>query len=294
MLLNIFFLVLTSVIWGSSFILMKKGLAEFNPIEVAAIRLSVTFFTMLPFFFIAVKRIRKEQVKWLFVVAILGSGLPAILFATSISKIDSSVAGIVNSTVPLFTLVVGVVFFSIKQRLIKIIGVFIGLGGAAILVFYNSDGQVNTNYAYAMLAVLATVCYGFNTNILKTHFNDINPLHLISMMYVVIGIPAMIFLLSSNVSAKFTGEAAVWQAFGAIVILGILGSAFAMFFFVKLLQRTSALFASTVTYLIPIVAVMWGLYDGESIGIVQMIGMLFILSGVYLVNKVSRSQNSPL
>lgn len=281
-------LILLTLIWGSSYILIKKGLIAFTPIELASLRISVSFLCSVPFVMNGWKTIPKQKLPFILQIGILGSGAPAFLFALSMTHSGSAINGIINSLSPLWTLVIGYYLFSVAVTPVKILGIATGFLGAVVLVLGKNSGGGFTlstvDVAYSLLPVAATFCYGMSTNITKQKLQTENPLHTTSVAMCLIGIPALVTFLLSDAPAKIAdGEA--WSSLISVVALSVFGTFIAWILFYRLVQRTDALFAASVTYLIPIVAMFWGFFDGETLGTVQLMGLVLILAGVGLVSK---------
>ncbi|MCU0468817.1 MAG: DMT family transporter [Arcicella sp.] len=277
-------LALLAIIWGSSFILVKKSLHVFDASQVGSLRIVAAFLFFLPFFILNLKQIPFKKAHLFLLVGCLGNLFPAYLFSLAGSKLDSGVSGALNSTTPLFTLIVGVLFFNNNITSRQTMGIILGFIGALLLVLAGAKGlQFN---GYALYVVLATVLYGFNLNITKKYLTDLNlsPFLITAFIFMTIGPVAITVLFSGDFIQKAQQPEALQPIIYA-VLLGVLGSAIAMVLFNKLIQVTSAVLASSVTYLIPIVAIIWGILDGETIQIQHFLGMGIILVGVYLVNK---------
>lgn len=278
-------LLFLSFIWGSSFILMKKGLRSFSADQVGALRIFISFLAFLPFGIKYFKKISKKNIFPLFIVGFIGSTIPAFLFAIAQTQVESSLAGVLNSATPLFTLIIGLLFYKSTAKLINAIGIFLGLTGALGLIFYTADGGIfeNINY-YGLFIVVATICYGINVNHVKYIIKDLNGLELTSLAFMLVGPIAGFYLLFSDFSyATSTNDYLL--NLGYILILAVIGTVLALAIFNTLIQHTSALFGSSVTYIIPIFAIMWGLFDGEKLSILQFVWISLIFTGVYLVNK---------
>ncbi|QQS30966.1 MAG: EamA family transporter [Sphingobacteriales bacterium] len=280
-------LIASAVIWGSSFILMKKGLLVFSPPQVATIRIFFSMLALLPFLFSGLKHINKKNLPYVLVVAISGSGLPPFLFTAAQAKLPSAAAGILNSFTPLFTLIIGILVYHVVFEWRKLTGVLLGLAGAVVLVFTtapdNNDG--NSNYFYGLYVLIATLCYGISVNTLKQYCQDIPATALNSVVFALLGPLAAIYLFSSDIFSVIQTNSYAYTALGYLAILAVFNTALAGILYFKLTQQTSALFASTTTYLIPFVAVLFGAYDGETIGWSYGIGLMLILGGVYLASR---------
>lgn len=280
-------LIATALIWGSSFILMKKGLAVFPPRQVATMRIFFTMLAMLPFIYRGIGKINKQNLLPVLVIAIAGSGFPPFLFTAAQTHLPSAAAGILNTFTPLFTLLVGVWVFKVVFEWRRLAGVLLGLAGAILLVFTTAPHNTNgsANFFYGSYILLATLCYGISANTVKRYCQNLPAIALNSVVFCILGPFAGLYLLSSDVLTIIHTNPMAYRALGFIVILAVFNSALAGIFYFKLTQKTSALFASTATYLIPFVAVMFGAYDGEAIGWSYVAGLILILSGVYLASR---------
>jgi len=277
-------LVILSIIWGSSFILMKKALIYLDPVQVGALRIIFTGLTLFTVGLRNVSKITKKQWKYIIITAILGTFFPAFLFAFAVEKIDSSIVSILNSLTPLNTLLVGTLFFGFSFLRKQFVGVIIGLIGALFLILKGADLNPDQNYLYALFIVIASVGYAFNVNILKKHLDDLNALTIVTGNFIVIFIPALIVLWWTDffeVSTIKSAEPALWY----LILLSVFGTAMAKTLFNKLIQISSPIFSSSVTYLIPFVAIFWGVLDGERLYFGQFLAGSLILLGVYLTNK---------
>ena len=281
----IFILVLLGFIWGSSFILIKKGLIAFDPIQVGTIRIMFASLVMIPIALRKIKSHFKGEWKKFIAVGTIGNFFPAILFAYAETGITSSLAGILNALTPMFTLILGTLFFATKINRWQMIGLIIGLGGSIALSFISSEGGLGSFNHYAATVIVATLCYGININLLKVWFPKLNSLILTALAMFSVGPFAIIYLLTTDfVSIVMNNDAALMSLF-YLFLLGVVGTSFALVLFNKIIQMTTPVFASTVTYLIPIAAVMWGIIDNEALYPIHFVGMALIISGVYIVNK---------
>lgn len=278
-------LILLGFIWGSSFILMKKGLLIYSHDEVAALRIGISYLVLLPFSIHYLKKIPKKNVKHLFVVGIFGSGIPAFLFTIAETQLSSALAGMLNSLTPFFTLLLGALIFKVTVQKEKTIGVIIGLIGAIVLVTSNGININNNQLSYSFFVVAATICYSISVNTIKKHLQEVHSVAITSISFLFIGIPAIIYLFTTNFVATTASNAGASLAIFYIAILAIFGTALSIIIFNNIIKHTSAVFASTVTYLIPIFAIFWGVVDGETINFLQIIAIGVILIGIYFINK---------
>jgi drug/metabolite transporter (DMT)-like permease len=279
-----FILILLAFIWGSSFILMKKALIHLSPIQVGALRIIFTALTLFTVGSKHISKVSKRQWYYIAITAFIGSFFPAFMFAFAVQKIDSSIVSILNSLTPLNTLVVGAFFFGFSFLRKQFIGVIIGLIGALILILKGAELNPDQNYLYAVLIVFASIGYAFNVNILKKHLNDLNALTIVTGNFIIIFIPALVVLWWTDFfEITYIEQAKTSLLY--LVLLSVFGTAMAKTLFNKLIQMTSPIFSSSVTYLIPIVALFWGVMDGERLHFGQFLAGTLILLGVYLTNK---------
>ncbi len=280
------FLIILAIIWGSSFILIKKGLLGLTPYQLGALRNVFTGLILLTLGFKSLKAIKKHQWKWIAISGFLGSFFPAFLFAIAEQEIDSGITSVLNSLVPLNTILIGLAVFNITSTRRQFFGVIIGFIGTAILILEGSDINPSQNYFYAGFIILATLMYASNVNIIKRHLQDVKPLTIAAGNYVFITLPALIVLLYSDFFTSTTFESAHFtNAVLCVVLLSVFGTALAKILFNKLIQISTPVFATSVTYLMPIVALIWGLLDGESFNIIQGLATVIILTGVYIANN---------
>ena len=279
-------LLLLALIWGTSFILIKQGLKVFEPKELGALRVTAAFLFLLPVGLMKFKEIKPGDSYKLLASGLMGIFIPAFLFATAQTKIDSSVAGILNTLSPLFTMIMGALFFQQRFKGYAIVGIVVGFGGTFLLMLSRAGGKISGINFYALLIVLACLFYGTNLNWVKSKLLHLGSLTLTSVSLLFIGPIAMTFLFGfTDFTIKMETVPGAWKALGFIVLLGCMSTAIATALFAKLVKLSTPLFASSVTYIMPIVSVMWGVLDGESLAIGHFIGMAFIIGGVWLANK---------
>ncbi len=275
-----------AVIWGSSFILMKKGLEAFTFDQVAALRIFLTFLAVIPVILVKLKDFRRKHLFPTLFVGIIGSAIPAFLFTAAETKIDSAVAGILNSFTPLCTLLIGVVLFGAAFKAQRLVGIIMGLLGAAALIYFSTPPELDGGYLYGGFILLASICYASSINVIKHYLQDMNPILLTAMTFALLGPVFGFYLAGTDVWSRITTHELGWQALGYVTILAVLGTALASAMFFYITQETNPVFASTVTYLQPIVALFWGFLAGEYIGWPHLLGLGMILGGVFLVSKV--------
>lgn len=280
------YLIILSLIWGSSFILIKKSLIGLTPLQLGALRIIISGLLIFIFGFYTIKDVTKKQWKWLAVSGILGTFFPVFLFAYAETEIDSAVASILNSLTPLNTILLGFAIFKIASTKRQIMGVIFGFIGTALLILKGADLNPDQNYLYAGLVVISSMMYGINVNIIKKHLQDVKAITIAVGNFVTIIIPATIILLSTNFfeKADFTNHDFAMSML-YIVVLSAFGTALAKVLFNKLVQMATPVFASSVTYAMPLVALMWGVLDGENFSVLQGLATILILLGIYLANK---------
>jgi drug/metabolite transporter (DMT)-like permease len=282
---NYLTLLFLAIIWGSSFILMKRGLEVFDFMQVATLRIFIAFLSLIPFLPKAFKNVKRKHYLPIIIMALLGNGIPAFLFTKAQTQLDSSLVGILNSLVPLFTLLLGVYFFRTKPTTTNIAGIIIGLFGAVFLTYSTMGGGVEID-DYVFLVILATVMYAISINVIKKYLQDLDALSISSLAFLMIGPFSAIYIFNTDFLVLSASSAGV-EALLYIVLLAVAGTSLAVVIFNQLISRSSAIFASSVTYLIPIVAIFWGIFDGEKVTLIHLLSVVIILSGVYLVNKKS-------
>lgn len=273
-----------SLIWGSSFILMKEGMKTLTPYHVASLRILSAGVVLIPFARKALLQVPKEKMLLVILSGLLGSFFPAYLFCIAETRIDSSLAGIMNALTPLFTIIIGIAFFQLQAGRRKIIGVLVGFIGLCLLITPKGDFRFE-DFSYSLLVLLATVFYGINVNMVGRHMQGVGSLNIASLAFVFLIIPTLIILYVTGYFALPLLQTTLIISTLASVVLGVFGTAIASILFYMLVKRAGTLFASMVTYGIPFIAVLWGLWGGETITLLQVGCLGIILVGVYLVNK---------
>lgn len=278
------YLTILSLIWGSSFILIKKGLIGLTAIQVGSFRIIFAALFLLTFGFNSLKKISKRQWKYVAITSLFGTSIPAYLFAIAETQVDSSVVAILNSLTPLNTLILGIIAFGIQFQKRQVLGVFVGLLGCLLLVLSGDSSSGSQNYIYIFMVVIATLSYAINVNLIKKYLHDLNSVSITTGNFAVLLLPALIILSTTDISQKIY-FAETQHSILFVMILGVLGTGIANVLFFNLIQMSSPVFATSVTYLIPIVAFFWGLLDNEMLTPIQSVGAFIILIGVYLSAK---------
>lgn len=279
-------LIVLALIWGTSFILIKQGLKVFAPDELGALRVSAAALFLFPAALIKLRELRTRHFVNLLLAGLMGIFIPAFLFAIAQTNMDSSIAGILNTLTPIFTMLIGAILFGQRFRAVAILGIILGFAGTFMLMLSRSGGKVEGVNLYALLVVLACILYGSNLNFIKFKIADVGSLAITSVSLLLIGPMAIIYLFGfTEFTDRFSTHDEAWTAFGYIVLLGMMSTAIATFLFNRLVKISTPIFASSVTYIMPVVAVMWGVLDGERLYAGHYIGMAAIVGGVYLANR---------
>ena len=279
-------LLILALIWGSSFILIKRGLIGLSPFELGSLRIVTATIFLLPSAIKRLNQIDKKSIPFLISVGLLASLVPSFLFGVAQTEISSSVTGVINALTPILTILVGFLIYKQRQTSKVFLGILVGFLGTAILISAGKGMTLSGINVYALLVVLATVCYGMNLNFIKYHLGHLHPITVTSVSLIFVGPAAAIHLFGfTDFISKLSSVDGIELSIFYICILGIFGTAIALILFNKILQITDALFASSVTYLIPIVAVIWGVLDGESLYPMHYIGMIAVGVGVYIANS---------
>ena len=258
------YLIVLALIWGSSFILIKKSLLGLSPYQLGALRTIITGIFLFAVGFNSIKSIKKHEWKWVILTGFLGSFIPAFLFAIAETEIDSAVTSILNSLVPLNTVLLGFAIFKIASTKRQVLGVIIGFIGTSILIFKGAELNPNQNYLFAGYIIIATLMYAANVNIIKKHLQNTKPLSIATGNYVAIIIPAIVILCFTDFFNENTYSHPDFKmSMVYVVILSLFGTALAKVLFNTLVQISTPVFASSVTYLMPLVALVWGILDGN-------------------------------
>jgi drug/metabolite transporter (DMT)-like permease len=285
-------LVVLSLIWGTSFILMKKGLVVFSALELGAARVSVAALLLLPFALREIERVERSRLKWLALSGTVGTLIPAFLFAYAETRLASGLAGVLNALTAVFALLMGALLFGQRLTGPRVLGIGLGLVGTVVLMLLGGSGDAGPtpggagNAWYGLYIVAATIGYGLSVNVIKHRLNAMTPVAVTSLLLLLIGGPALVYLLlGTGFVHKLATVPGAWAAFGYIALLATMSTAVATVLFNMLIQRSTTLFASSSTYLIPIVALGWGALDGEAFNLWHAAGMVIILAGVFIIHR---------
>ena len=296
------YLILLSLIWGSSFILIKKGLVGLTDYQLGSLRIVLTSIILFSVGFRSIREIKRKHWIWVAISGFVSSFFPPFLFATTQNHIDSGITSILNSTTPLNTVLVGALLFAIGVTKRQLLGVIIGFFGTLLLIYgglnLESMGKAGdslsgeVNYWYSGLVLLATIGYALNVNIIKKYLNDISALAVTTGNFIFVFLPGLIILYFSGFFESILSSKEMQISALYILILSVVGTALAKVVFNRMVQISSPVFASSVTYTMPIVAVAWGVVDGETFSFLQVIAAGIILAGVYLSNKRQQKSNN--
>ncbi|MEM6725649.1 MAG: DMT family transporter [Bacteroidota bacterium] len=281
-------LIVLALIWGSSFILIKKSLVALSSLQVASLRIGISALAFSPVLALQWSKIPRDKLKYLLVVGLAGSAIPAVLFSIAQTQISSSLAGLLNSLTPLFALLISVLFFHQKVGKEKYVGVVLGFAGSALLIILGSDLDDNKNVWFGLLVVGACLCYATSLNTVKHFLQDVGPILLSAVAYCLVGPLGIVILCFTDWQTAMASDQFFWSM-ASITALALLGTVFASVLFFKLVQMTNVIFSSAVAYLIPLVALGFAFFDGETINYVHFLGMACILSGVFLSREKKKA-----
>lgn len=284
-LVNWVILIALALTWGSSFILMKRGMEVFSSEQVASMRIFIAFLFLSPLVFWHVKKSLLKHWKGYIGMGVIGNLIPAFLFTKAETGLSSSLTGALNSLTPLFTLLVGVILYRQKTGWMNVLGIIIGFVGATGLTMVGKEKGMNDELLFIFYVVMATVCYALSVNIIKQYLSGVDSLTATVWALLFIGPVAGCYLFTTDFVERLTTVPGAWQSMGYTSILAIFGTALSVIVFNTLIKNTNTLFASSVTYLIPIVAMGWGIFDNEAVSVWHFAWIGLILLGVYLVNK---------
>jgi len=284
-----FYLAILSLIWGSSFILIKKGLVGLSSFQVASLRIIFAAIVIFIYSYNSLLKIPKKSWKWILITAYTGTFFPVYLISYGQTEIESGLASIITTITPINTLIVGIIFFGLVYTKKQLLGLLIGLIGAILLIYEASEADINVNIYYSFFIYMTTVGYAASVNLIKNYLTDISPEAVTAGIFISISPPALLVLFLSDFSSLNLEDTEVLNSIIFVFILGVFGSAIAQTLFNKFVKIASPLFAAAVTYTMPIIAIFWAILDGETLTIMQFFATAIILIGVYMVNKKKRS-----
>ena len=293
-----FLLILLSVVWGASYILIKFSLHDgdgnerLKPDQLGAVRMVIASLVLLPFFFKYYRNIQKKHIVPILISGFCGNGIPAYLFAYAQMTLPSAITGMLNSFVPIFAISISALIFGFKIRWNHLVGIVLGILGAYVIMYSKLEGVQLTEKEIVpfVLVMLATLCYAISLNVIKYQLSDLRPMTITSAAFLSVGLPSLIYLLFTDISTQVSSQAHIWEGIGLVSLLAVMGTAVAVYLFNHLIKISSPIFASSVTYFIPVVATVFGVVFGESISQYQMIGMFILIMGVLLINRQQKKK----
>lgn len=280
-----FLLIIMALTWGSSFILIKKSLLAFSPFQIGAFRVGLSGLVLAYIGLPGLLKMTWRDIFWVALTGLFGIFLPMFLFPIAQTQVSSSLAGIINSLEPIFVLVLGFLIFGARNKPVQVIGATLGFLGAGTLVYFSGGNNGDNQVGFTLLMVLASACYAISSLITKEKLQHVPAMHISAGLFTIWAVPALFILGFSGFFTEFRSTPAHFEALGYLSFLTLFGTTAAMALFYKLVQDTSAVFASSVSYLIPVVAVMWGIIDGENFIAWYLLGLLLILIGIYLIRE---------
>lgn len=279
-------LILLALVWGGSFILMKRGMEAYSSDEVAALRISIAFLALAPLFCKYYKIDFKKHFKGLFIMGVFGNLIPAFLFTKAETQISSSLAGMLNALTPLFTVIVAAIWLKAKPNGVKIAGIVVGFISATCLMLFDRAEDTFRNMVYSLLVVVATFCYAISVNGIKKYLGGVSSVQATLWAFTITGPLALIYLFGfTDFTTHLTSSPKALGSLGYVSILAMVGTAISVILYNVLIKKAGVLFASSCTYLIPIVAVLWGIWDGENVNFAQVLSIIAIIFSVYLINR---------
>ncbi len=278
-------LLLLAFIWGSSFILIKKGLVALSPYQVAAVRICITALCFLPFVIAHWKEIDWSKL-WLFLlVGLTGTALPSVLFPLAQTEISSSLSGILNSLTPIFTFTIGIQFFRQPLNKKSLVGLLIAFIGVVLLFLQGQSSSTNGNILFGLFAIIGTICYALNVNCIKQFFQKTRALIISAVSFTMVGPIGLGMLLVTNGPQQIMTHEDGMASLGYVTLLAVFSTVISTVIFFRLVQKTNPVFAASVSYVTPVIAIFWGILDGEFFSWEQLISVALILSGVYMIKR---------
>ena len=285
------FLIVLSIIWGSSFLLIKialmddEGNLRLPPESLAALRLSFAFIFLLPLCIYHSKNVKVKDIPYLLISGFLGNGIPAFLFAFAELELSSAATGMLNSLVPVFTIIIAVIFFKFIWKVKHVFGIITGIIGTLLIIGIEDSQSFFVLPLIPLIMVLSgSLCYATSLNVIKYKLNHLNPNLITSLSFFFIGIPSLLFLWHSNFFSELSAGEIEKEGLIAVFILALVGTALAVLIFNRLIKISTPIFASSITYLIPVFAVIFGFLYGEKISFMQITGLFILLFGVVIIN----------
>lgn len=288
-------LILLSLIWGGSFFFIKNLLHDFGPWGIAFLRSTFGFLFITIVMLTMRKPFALREIRWLptFVIAMINMALPWTLIGFSETRLASSMASVLNATTPIWTMLVGLVFFGSVFRRIQWMGMGVALVGLIILLGIRPGSFITVDFIGFAAMISATLCYAVGSQLSKRLLGGLTMYQLTfgTLLGAMVGSGIIAFTTEKIDLSKIAEPANI----GSLVGLGIFGSGVAYILFNYMVLKGSPEFATSVTYLVPATAMVWGytLLD-EPIGWSLIIGLILILSGVFITNRGGRTSKESL
>jgi len=282
-------LFLLGLIWGSSFLFIKFTVLSLKPLTAVFLRMLVAALCL--FIYLKIKNVilplEKKDIINYFAIAVFGNVLPFFLVSWAEISISTNVTGIIMGLMPITT--VFFVFFFVKEEKINIytfLGIFLGFLGLFFLldIITNKNGSLLPQVA----VTIGTISFAVSTIYIRK-ISNFNPLYILtgSTYFAFFILIPIAFIFNDPLNASPTNQSII---FG--IILGILNTAIGGLIFFKLIKLSGAAFTSTVNFITPFIAVIWGyIFLNESLSLNQILGFIFILVGIYTVKESINSQN---
>lgn len=286
------------MVWGASYILIRFSLKDFDgnvrlqPDQLGAVRMVIASLVLLPFFFKYYKNIKRKHILPIVISGLCGNGLPAYLFAYAQTHLESAITGMLNSFVPIFAITISALVFGFKVKWNHLVGIVFGIVGAYVIMYSKLKDVTLTQDELIpfALVLLATLCYAISLNVIKYQLTDLRPMTITSAAFLAVGLPSLVYLLSTDIIGQVQSQEHIWEGVEFVSLLAVVGTAVAVYLFNHLIKISSPLFASSVTYFIPVVATIFGVLYGESISLFEVLGMAILIGGVLLINKQQRTK----
>ena len=286
-----FLLIIIALTWGSSFILIKKTLPVFDPFQIGAFRAGFSGLLLSFIGIPALRKMKRKDIFWIALSGLLGNFLVVFIFPFAQQEVSSSLAGIINALDPIFTLILGVLLFGIRSKPIQYLGAIIGFGGAFILVYASDSENSQSHYLYTLLLIIGSALYAISALIVEKKLKHIKSTELTSSIYVFWMVPALIILAFSGFFTEIDfSQTETLESLGYLLFLTLVTTTLVMFLFFKLVQDTSAVFVSTISLLLPVIAVFWGILDGEKFTFWYALGGILVLIGVNFIREKTKEK----
>jgi drug/metabolite transporter (DMT)-like permease len=271
----------------------STGETIFSDTQVGALRMVIAALALLPFAIRAIRKLNSVRIVLLLtLVGLTGNFIPSFLFTYAETGISSGLAGMMNSFTPIFALLIGFIVFGDRLTKIQLLGIAIGTIGVFFLMKEGKNLSLTGDWSHIIAIMIATFCYAVSLNTIKHTLQKLKSYEIASLSFLLIFIPSIIIAIQQGSLETIQTNPKAMEGLLAITILSVVGTATALILFNKLVANASIMFASSVTYLIPVVAVLIGLYFGETINSYQVGSMFIVIVGVFIANRFSRKKKT--